>query len=75
CERPFDLLRVKGAPGRGKKKRKNASAKGDGRASFSRSIGPFEWIEVEMAAMQELLGRLPRPPSSSRLVLQLSTQR
>lgn len=67
CDRPFDPLRVKRAPRRGRKKRKSATATDrDGGASTSRPLGPLEWIEIEMAVMRELLGGLPKPLSSNR---------
>ncbi|MCE3051777.1 hypothetical protein HAX54_050784, partial [Datura stramonium] len=65
CDMPFEPLRVKGALGRGIKKRNTASGGGDGGASTSGPVGPFERIGSKMASMRELLGGLPRPPSSS----------
>ncbi|MCD7460396.1 hypothetical protein HAX54_043466, partial [Datura stramonium] len=66
CDLPFDPLKVKAAPRRGKKNRK-ANLDGEGseglrgsRANPSRLAGPFERTEVEMASIRELLEGLPR---------------
>lgn len=77
CERPFDPLRVEEAPGRGRKKRKSASAeKGDSGASTSRSLGPLERIETKMASWEGSLDLPPPaglPPVGPPLVQQLQT--
>ncbi|MCD7461712.1 hypothetical protein HAX54_046872, partial [Datura stramonium] len=65
-DKPFDPLRVKGALGRGGKKRKSTSAEGDDGDDTFMTLALFERIEAEIAAMRELLRGLPRPPSHSR---------
>ncbi|MCD9644881.1 hypothetical protein HAX54_033405 [Datura stramonium] len=58
---PLDTLRVKSAPGRGRKERKaDSEDKSDGSGSdgagSSMSTQPFQQMEADLAAMQELLG-------------------
>ncbi|MCD9641674.1 hypothetical protein HAX54_028019 [Datura stramonium] len=72
CNIPFDPLRVKGAPRRGRKKKRVAfDDKGSegwraSGAGPTRPVGPFEQIETEMASIKELLRGFPKPPLGDR---------
>lgn len=66
CDKPFNPLRVKEAPGKDKRKRKTTLTEGDSGASTSRTLGPLKRIETEMTTMRLLLEGFPRPSSSRR---------